>query len=197
MHTQPNTHVVHTVSHKIHTIVTWLRKFALEQSQEFTLIIAFVFLGAQGFVVCSGMSWWRATSASIEYAQLMHQACGQMCDDQRVLNVFMEQQLKMAWNVDPSDFSLKTRISNKTESDPRFVGLMTQSIHGTSNRIAGLTIKIWHRDFAFRGPLHPNPVCPKSVWVSMPILDTPSRGKAWLTKLESFKQWDDYCASRA
>ena len=151
--------------------------------------------GVQGFVVCSGMSWWRATQSSIEYATLMHQACDTMCDDQRVLNVLIEQQLQMKWNVNASDFSLPTRISNETESDPRFVGLMTQSIEGASNRISGLTIKVWDRDFAFRGPLYPQPSCPKNVWVSMPILDAPSRGKAWVTKAQSFSQWDEYCTS--
>ena len=151
--------------------------------------------GVQGFVVCSGMSWWRSTQASIEYATLMHQACNTMCDDQRVLNVLIEQQLQIKWSVNASDSSLPTRISSETESDPRFIGLMTQSIEGTSNRIPGLTVKVWDRDFAFRGPLYPQPSCPKNVWVSMPILEAPSRGKAWATKVESFKQWDEYCTA--
>jgi hypothetical protein len=176
----------------------------------------------QGFVVCSGMSWWRSSPASIQYAQLMQDACGEMCDDQRVLNALMEKQLNMTWDwtphvlqsriVDAASLNATTSSSSSTTTetkkkntmsdtttttttttDPRYVGLLTKSLTGRSNRVPGLQLAIWDRDFAFRGPLYPNP-CPNPPnWVSMPVLEASSRGKAWLVKAESFAEWDKHC----
>jgi hypothetical protein len=175
----------------------------------------------QGFVVCSGMSWWRSSSASIQYAQLMQKACGEMCDDQRVLNALMEQQLNMTWDWTPEVLqsrigvdaaSLNATITTTTKKkkkndlsdtttttaipDPRYVGLLTKSLTGRSNLMPGLKLGIWDRNFAFRGPLYPNP-CPNPPhWVSMPVLEASSRGKAWSVKAESFAEWDKHCGGK-
>jgi hypothetical protein len=144
-----------------------------------------------GFVVCSGMSWWRASPAAIRFAKIMHKSCGSMCDDQRVLNNLLidDTVLNMTWFR--TQEMMNSRISSVTTTDDRFLGLPTIGISGYSS-VTGHRAKIWDRDFAFRGPVHPE-VCPPDNWVSMPILEAKSRGKAWLAKLNSFDDWDSYC----
>jgi hypothetical protein len=143
----------------------------------------------QGFVVCSGMSWWRASPAGIHFSRIMHKACGEMCDDQRLLNAILESQLGMSWEWTPEIKA--SRISNATESDPRFVGLLQTKMYGTSN-LTGHRAGIWDRDFAYRGLVDPK-TCPENNWVSMPILESKSRLTAWFTKAESFALWDKNC----
>jgi hypothetical protein len=151
----------------------------------------------QGFVVCSGMSWWRASPAGIHFSRIMHKACGEMCDDQQVLNALLESDdFGMNWEWTPEIKA--SRISNGTTTttttasdDPRFVGLLQKEMYGTSN-VTGHRAGIWDRDFAYRGLVDPKP-CPNNNWVSMPILETKSRSTAWLTKAESFDVWDKNC----
>jgi hypothetical protein len=148
----------------------------------------------QGFVVCSGMSWWRASPAAIRFGRLMHETCGSLCDDQRVLNNLLAgPKLNMTWDWTPTIQA--SRLTNATTQDPRFVGLPTIGISGRSS-ITGHTAEVWDREFAFRGPLQPDP-CPNNNinWVSMPVLETKSRGKQWMAKLESFQIWDQHCGS--
>jgi len=144
----------------------------------------------QKFVVCSGMSWWRASPASILFSKVMHEACGIMCDDQRVLNdLLVNPKLDMVWNwTEETESSI---ITNATTQDPRFLGLPTLGIAGRS-KMTSHTARIWDRDFAFRGPLRPE-TCPENNWVSMPILEAKSRGRAWMAKIESFDVWDRHC----
>jgi len=145
----------------------------------------------QGFCVCSGMSWWRSSPSSIRLARLMRDTCGDMCDDQRELNHLLSAspQLNMTWQWTTE--ARQSRLSNVTISDPRYHGLPTLGISGTSS-ITGHKARIWDRDFAFRGPLLPDR-CPVGNWVSMPITDIPNRQMAWKTKVESFQQWDNHC----
>lgn len=148
----------------------------------------------QGFTVCGGMSWWRASKPSIHFAKLVHNACGIMCDDQRVLNN-LQLDVNMAWDWTPS--ILASRVSNRTltsADEERFVGLPTLGLTGMSN-VTGHKARVWDRDFAFRGPLQPDQ-CPKNNWVSMPIVEARSRYQNWVTKLESFDIWDDACGIR-
>lgn len=145
----------------------------------------------QGFVVCSGMSWWRASPAGIHFSRIMHEACGEMCDDQRVLNAILQSDLGMNWEWTPEIKA--SRISNATESDPRFVGLLQKETYGTSN-VTGHRAGIWGRDFAYRGLVDPK-TCPENNWVSMPILESTGRLTAWLTKAESFDVWDKNCGA--
>ncbi len=145
----------------------------------------------QGFCVCSGMSWWRASPGGIQFARLMRNTCGDMCDDQRELNNLLSTSplLNMTWHW--TEEAKQSRIANLTTNDPRFLGLPTVGISGRSY-ITGHQARIWDRDFAFRGPLFPH-VCPANNWVSMPILEAKSRQSAWRTKIESFQAWDKHC----
>eukprot|EP00980_Cylindrotheca_fusiformis_P028260 scaffold22589_cov138-Cylindrotheca_fusiformis.AAC.23 len=143
----------------------------------------------QGFTVCGGMSLWRASKAGIEFARLIQYACGIMCDDQRVLNNLLLD-INMTWGW--TDATLASRISNNSVSvDQRFVGLPTLGLLGSSS-VTGHKARVWDRDFAFRGPLEPDQ-CPKSNWVSMPIVEAKSRFQNWEAKLESFDKWDEIC----
>lgn len=148
----------------------------------------------QGFTVCGGMSWWRASKAAVNFAQLIHNTCGIMCDDQRILNN-LQLEVNMTWDWTPA--TLGSRISNHTpalEGEERFVGLPTLGITGKSN-VTGHKARVWDRDYAFRGPLQPAQ-CPKNNWVSMPIVEARSRFQNWVAKLESFDKWDKACGIR-
>ena len=148
----------------------------------------------QGFCVCSGMSWWRASPGGIRFARLMRDSCGDMCDDQRVLNNLLSTSPKLNMTWIWTTEAQKSRLTNSSTNDPRFLGLPTLGISGHSE-VTGHTARIWDRDFAFRGPLFPD-TCPPNNWVSMPILDAKSRQTAWLTKLESFQEWDTHCGEQ-
>jgi hypothetical protein len=145
----------------------------------------------QGFVVCSGMSWWRASPAAIRFSRIIHQACGIMCDDQRVLNALLvaEEKLGMTWHWTPQ--ALQSRITDA--DDNRILGLPTIGITGTSN-VTLHKAGIWDRDFAYRGPIEETQ-CPKNNWVSMPNIEAKSRSTAWMAKIESFSDWDRICGS--
>ena len=146
----------------------------------------------QGFVVCSGMSWWRSSAGAIQFARLMQQTCDDMCDDQRELNDLLSSSLRLNMTWRWTNEARQSRLTNATTNDARFLGLPTLGISGHSDT-TGHTARIWNRDFAFRGPLVPAE-CPQNNWVSMPILETKSRQSAWKTKIESFSQWDENCA---
>ncbi|KAL3928062.1 MAG: hypothetical protein SGBAC_012810 [Bacillariaceae sp.] len=142
----------------------------------------------QGFTVCGGMSWWRASKPAIAFARLIHESCGIMCDDQRLLNNLLLQ-INMTWDWTPN-----VRNSRVQDGDERFVGIPTLGLKGESARI-GYKARIWDRDVAFRGHLEPNE-CPKNNWISMPIVDAKSRYQNWIAKLDSFDTWDQHCGKR-
>jgi Nucleotide-diphospho-sugar transferase len=145
----------------------------------------------QGFCVCSGMSWWRASTSGIRFARLMKDACGDMCDDQRELNNLLSEPAKLNIIWEWTSEARESFSTNVTTSDARFLGLPKLGISGRSV-VTGHKARIWDRDFAFRGPLLPDE-CPAGHWVSMPILDATSRQSAWRKKVESFQQWDKHC----
>ena len=149
--------------------------------------------GVQGFCVCSGMSWWRASPGAIRFARVMRDTCGNMCDDQRELNnlLSISPELNMTWLWTTE--ARQSLVTNETTNDPRFLGLPTRGISGYST-VTGHRVQIWDRDFAFRGPLLPD-VCPVGNWVAMPIAEAMSRQTARKTKVESFQQWDNHCAA--
>jgi hypothetical protein len=149
---------------------------------------------SQGFCVCSGMSWWRASPASIRFARLMRDTCGDMCDDQRELNTLLSSSTKLNMTWQWTSEARQTLVTNLTTSDPRFLGLPTRGISGHST-VTGHKARIWDRDFAFRGPLLPD-VCPIGNWVSMPVAEAARRQTAWKAKVKSFQQWDRHCSNR-
>ena len=149
--------------------------------------------GVQGFCVCSGMSWWRASPGAIRFARVMRDTCGNMCDDQRELNnlLSISPKLNMTWQWTTE--ARQSLVTNETTNDPRFLGLPTRGISGYST-VTGHRVQIWDRDFAFRGPLLPD-ACPVGNWVAMPIAEALNRQTAWKAKVESFQQWDSHCAT--
>jgi hypothetical protein len=144
-----------------------------------------------GFTVCGGMSWWRASAPAIRFAKIIHENCGIMCDDQRVLNNLLADETKLNMTWYRTSEMLNSRITNATTRDKRFLGLPTIGILGYCS-VTGHRAGIWDRDFAFRGPVDPD-ICPAGNWVSMPIVETQSRSKSWMAKLESFDEWDRNC----
>ncbi len=141
----------------------------------------------QGFCVCGGMSWFRASPKVIQFIQMVIDQCQDMCDDQVILNRIILHQLNMTWDASP--YQLGPTSSNQTEE--RFNGLPQWGISGTS-QVTGHRVKIWDRDVAFRGPLKPNP-CPPNNWVSMPLFHAFTRGQVWMDKLKAFEVWDRNC----
>lgn len=143
----------------------------------------------QGFTVCGGMSWWRASRGAVDFVRFMHGTCGIMCDDQRLLNNLLLQ-VNMTWDWTPT--VLNSRIQ---DGDERFVGLPSLGLTGSSARF-GFKARIWDRDVAYRGLLQPQE-CPKNNWISMPIVDAKSRYQNWMAKLDSFDIWDQHCGTSA
>ncbi len=141
----------------------------------------------QGFCVCGGMSWFRASPKVIQLVRMIIAECNEMCDDQVILNRIILNQLNMTW--DSSPYQLGPVTSNQTED--RFNGLPQFGVSGTSG-LTGHRVKIWDRDVAFRGSLKPNP-CPANNWVSMPLFDAYMRRSVWMDKLKAFEVWDRNC----
>lgn len=144
----------------------------------------------QGFCVCGGMSWFRASPKVIHFIQHVVANCKDLCDDQDILNRVILYNLNMTWDHTPDTFGpTAKRTSNNT--DERFNGLLEIGVSGTSG-LTGHRVKIWDRDFAFRGTLDP-PTCPRNNWVSMPMFSGHVRQKIWMDKLKSFDLWDKRC----
>ena len=105
----------------------------------------------QRFAVCSGMSWWRGGSpGSVHMAQIMHEKCGIMCDDQKVLNQLLIDRKAVGMTWEWPDHVLSSRLVDLV--DKRYDGLLTRGMIGRSN-VTQHVAKLWDRDFAFRGPL--------------------------------------------
>ena len=170
----------------------------------------------RGFVVCSGMSWWRsittskssswsisATQSKTTISQIIHTQCGIMCDDQVVLNTLLtgpKLGMDWIWTKDAIDSRITNNTYTSTTPDEkedmnRILGIPTIGITGISNT-TNQKIKIWDRTFAYRGPIIASqcPHPPGVNWVSMPtIITTKSRATAWESKIQSFQDWDTIC----
>ena len=153
---------------------------------------------AQGFVFCGGMGWFRSSPQVIAFMEAMVRQCGQMCDDQVLLNQIIAFQLNVTWNRTHEDHQLRTEhnkdIEEKVFFDDHFnriVGLTTKGFTGVSTR-SGHKIKVWDRDFAYRGKNNPSD-CPENNWVSMPFVVIVSRWEGPNAKLQSYDIWDEHC----
>lgn len=143
----------------------------------------------QGFTVCGGMSWWRASVGAIRFLEMFRERCPVTCDDQRVMNnLLIDPALNMTWFW--TQKLQDSRITSATTTDENLLGLPTLSILGTSN-ITGHKARVWDRNFALRGRI--NEPCPNNNWVSMPIVEASSRARKWIAKLDSFDNWDKNC----
>ncbi|CAB9497767.1 Nucleotide-diphospho-sugar transferase [Seminavis robusta] len=141
----------------------------------------------QGFVVCGGMSFIKSSPAAIRFVKLIVDGCGTFCDDQVVLN-----NLLLTLNITWDNTDHLPPPENRTSESI----LPKQSMTGIASA-TGHTVKVWSRDFAFRGDMYPEE-CPVDNWVSMPWPVQP-RGISWtrqnihVYKHRMFQQWDDHC----
>lgn len=174
----------------------------------------------QGFVVCGGMTFFRADpngTRAYEYLNRTSETCYRLCDDQRVLNRILANELHVVWTnetttLESPNVSANTSVAGRRHRpsgtqqqqvlDPRFLkdgsdqkfrglGAISSSRVGIS-KATGLRVKIWDRNFAYRGPIDPDP-CPDNNWVSMPVIWVPSRKEGPLFKFRMFDAWEKHC----
>jgi hypothetical protein len=144
---------------------------------------------AMGFVLCGGMAWLRSTRGAMQFVKLLVDRCNgkTLCDDQAKLNFVMAFEMDMIWNLTDWHKSFRTRNNHTALLD----GLLEKSFTGVSRK-TGHKVKIWDRDFAYRGAIDPE-VCPVDNWVSMPFVQTPSLSETGKFKLGSYATWDSFC----
>jgi hypothetical protein len=119
-----------------------------------------------GFVVCGGMTWYTANNRTLDFLRRLEHLCsaggtGSQCNDQVEVNRFIlvPEIGGVVWDETPNQ-----RRVNSTDSNN---GLLEIGQTGRSN-VTGHKLKIWDRDFAWRGPINTQ-FCPsKNNWVSMP-----------------------------
>jgi hypothetical protein len=153
-----------------------------------------------GFVVCAGHQFLRASPATIAY--LRDEVLGDCikennCDDQVRYNVALHK-LRMLWSADPMGDERIKISSNVPEND----GLLVEQLTGTAtlgDNHDKLSIKIWDRDFAWRLSNDLPQKCPTkdTNWVAMPtktddLISDKRMNKVW-KKIEMFRIWDDLC----
>ncbi len=134
----------------------------------------------QGFVLCGGMTFLKATEATVWVIEKLLAKCDgpahrKRCDDQVELNKMLADIMiwNSTWAKDPS------RLTN---------GMVNYGFTGVSKpeaTVNGATFhaKIWDRDFAWRGDFSNDVSCPsvKKNWVAMPH-DLPQKGRKILEK---------------
>jgi hypothetical protein len=153
----------------------------------------------QGFVFCGGMGWYRASPPTLRYIQEMVTQCGDLCDDQILLNRLVAYVFRVQWNrnsTEHGEVTVPTRDTNVTidrlgNHFDRLVGLVTKGFTGYSES-TGAQIYVWDRDFAYRGKADPS-VCPKLNWVSMPFVTAPVRSGVARAKWNTYDIWDTNC----
>jgi len=129
---------------------------------------------AQGFVVCGGMTFLRATPQTVAVLEKLLVQCvggeANRCDDQVEWNILLYNDMK--WNTPVKKKQRKIFVAKKESSHSKsFSGdeLMQLGFNGRSKTIPEFHAKIWDRDFAWRGEFH-TPVCPGiENWVAMPM----------------------------
>ena len=154
----------------------------------------------QGFVFCGGMGWFRASPPTIRFIDQVVTRCGIECDDQVLLNRIIAYNQKVEWNRSGDGHADVTEHNEDTKEKvffndhfERIVGLVTTGFTGYSKAM-GIKIKVWDRDFAYRGKNDPSE-CPENNWVSMPFVVFVSRWEGPKAKLNSYDLWDEQCPS--
>ena len=115
----------------------------------------------QGFVVCGGMTFLKATNATVQIIEKLLQRCyesqgregknSKSCDDQTVWNELLFQD--MEWN-------------RKTEDLQAGQDLLQFGFDGISKSVPSFRANLWDRQFSLRIPFE---TCPsEKTWVSMP-----------------------------
>ena len=143
---------------------------------------------SQGFVLCGGMTFLKATKPTIEIMELLLSNCNrggtQRCDDQVEWNKLLAKEMK--WDADAAR-------QNKTKG-----GLIQQGFIGVSTNIEGFKAKVWDRDFAFRREFLTDTCPSEKNWVAMP-LNLPHQtnkmfnGDINKEKLGRISIWDKFC----
>jgi hypothetical protein len=149
----------------------------------------------QGFVLCGGMTFLKATNATVEIMERLLEKCDggtKRCDDQVEWNRMMF--LDMTWNTKKT----KTKLTEN--------GLIQYSFSGESKTVQGFKAKVWDRDFAWRGPFDTERCPSESNWVAMPtnlpysvssqlraegIAEGASR--IGIEKIARVKIWEEFC----
>jgi len=158
----------------------------------------------QGFVLCGGMTFLKATDATVWVMEKLLAMCDtpahpKRCDDQVELNKMLADIMiwNSTWAKDPS------RLTN---------GMVKYGFTGVSKPEATVNMvpfhaKIWDRDFAWRGEFSNNVSCPllENNWVAMPhtlpgdmknILKAHHQGiyaDISTEKVARVKIWDAFC----
>jgi len=176
-----------------------------------------------GFTVNGGMNWLQATPSCIAFVRKLVEACGAMCDDQVVLNEMIAdpQVLGIEWdsqgteeflsngeNDRDDNFEKPKRYNDESfneddenQSELLNLPLPSQARIGRST-VTGHTIKIWDRDWVFRGDQNNPRQCPSNgsdTWIAMPFPDPDmfkrklTRGSSIKYKLAMFDAWDTGC----
>jgi hypothetical protein len=141
---------------------------------------------AQGFTFCGGMGWFRSSPSTIQLIQQIVDRCGDICDDQIILNYIMAFGMSMEWNITAWHRSFQTNSTTAVLD-----GLMVKGFTGMSMK-TGHKGMVWDREFAYRGENDPK-VCPVNNWVSMPFVVSRGRWEKAITKLNSYDIWDNSC----
>lgn len=121
----------------------------------------------QGFVVCSGHQWLRATNATLAFLRIVMEQCenDEKCDDQVAYNAAMVKSLQMDWHIDATRPEAPRIVLNDTSNAMH--GKLVEELTGRS-RVTNHTVKVWSRDFATRWQGDPE-YCPSEHnWVAMP-----------------------------
>lgn len=111
----------------------------------------------QGFVLCGGMTFLKATNATIEIMERLLEKCDggtKRCDDQVEWNRMMFQDMR--WNTTET----RTKLTQN--------GLIQYSFGGESKTVQGFKAKVWDRDFAWRGFFQTERCPSEQNWVAMP-----------------------------
>ena len=104
----------------------------------------------EGFVLCPGMSYWKASQQTIDLVRLLILYCGDYCDDQVVINRVVMNYMQMSW-----------KDTNDENSQSQRIGI---------SAVNNMKIQLWNQNFAWRGTVGKDK-CPdmSSLWVYHPI----------------------------
>lgn len=149
-----------------------------------------------GFVVCGGMTFFKATEATLKLVGKWLAMCPGSCNDQEKLNSLLLHEMK--WNS--SWAKEESRLEN---------GLIQSGFDGVGTTIPEFRARVWDRNFAWRGSTVASRgnetviQCPPSQtnWVAMPqtmpfwVWKLTGRAKHGAAKKMKVDLWEILCGS--